>query len=76
MLGADHIYIILFRNVSLVLNPKIHISRLLGHKIFTTFKVASYLQENTRNIIYEDYSFKYVSSKNKKNIMNKNLQNE
>ena len=62
----------MFHNASLVLNPEIHISHLLGHKIFTAFKVASNLQENTHNIIYKDYSFKYVHSKNKKKFMNRN----
>lgn len=62
----EHIYIILFCNEFLVLNTEIRISRLLGHKVLTACKVASYLQENTNIVIYIDYSFKYVYSKKKK----------
>jgi hypothetical protein len=45
---------ILFNNESLVLNPEIHIRRLLDHNVFTAFKVASYIQENTHNFLYND----------------------
>jgi hypothetical protein len=47
-------YKIIFCNESVVLNPKINISRLLCHKIFTDFKDVSYFQENMHNFLYKD----------------------